>query len=752
MTINAELSAKFIASLSSHVVFKNLYLDLNLQESQLVVTNNSNIFVSRGNLIRYCDISNDSNKYHIIDQVGQQFEIKSIVVNQSGNYVAIAGTSHLGFAIIPPEFNPMITSNHYVYVNKFDTIKKILWHPAAARDDGLIVLTSNTIHYYNVSISTFEPQLTVHLEEQEIFQGKTASSISFGSSSLLSGTLTLYVTTTDGAIFALYPFLEPHSKIKTTKKQVENHFNEAIDIVKTVNLESSSTELKAAAIKHYQHAESLKNEADRLEVPSINIETRLPIINPELQLLSVQDEQLLAEILDILFISSNQEVNVLGTLSKDDTNTGYISYYIQDRPLIMKWDGSNQKTIEPAPTKPAPRERRVSYVKPSKGFGFLVEDEEDESLDKNSGFNVLKLAGIDKIFKLSESSSLSVLNSIGSKLSVVSGKQILLSELESWTEELILNKRSDLELIEYRTFDSPSENPVVTVVSDTAFCSGDYLLSLDPTKWDLSIFKLVESPEAEQEIHNETVKKEPYISPLSKIPFEELEAQIKQVKKLSLDNLEQNKNLIQEHQGRLDNHRHLRDVKLSSENTLLVIQQITQGILDFQQRIDLQYSDFHKQIAALSAVENFADKREFNESQQEVITRIIERQEKISQRQAGLLNRLSEALRKVKVNLSSPLSPEEKRWFREINHLASMVNEGETSSKDGLVSKIEELKKQLTLIHTADSSDGNIDVTQLGKKFAQLKIWLHDDFSWLHEESEAIRSLATKVDKLSSTA
>lgn len=746
MTINAELSAKFIASLSSHVVFKNLYLDLNLQDSQLVTTNNSNIFVSRGNLIRYCDISNDSNKYHIIDQVGDQFEIKSIVVNLSGNYVAIAGTSHLGFAIIPSEFKLVITSNHYVFVNKFDTIKKILWHPATSRDDGLIVLTNNQIHYYNVSISTSEPQLTVNLEEQEIFQRKTASSISFGSSSLLSGSLTLYVTATDGTIFALYPFLEPHSKIKTTKIQVQNHFNEAIDIVKMIDLKSSSTELKTAAIKHYEHAQSLKDEADRFEVPSISIETGLPIINPELQLISVQDEQLLLDIVDILFISSNEEVTVLGALLRDDANTGYIKYYIQERPLIMKCDFGNPKAIE---TKPSKHERRASYVKPSKGFGFLVEDEEVESLDKNSGFNVLKLAGIDKIFKLSETSSLSALNSIGSKLSVVSGKQILLSELESWTEELLLSKRSDVELIEYRTFDSPAENPVVTVVSDTAFCSGDYLLSLDPNKWDLSIFKLAENQEGEQETPEETVEKAPYLSQLSKIPFQELEAQIKQVKKLTLDNLDQNKSLLQEHKRRPDNHSHLRDVKSSLENTLLVIQQITQGILDFQQRIDLQYSDFQRQIAILSSIEKSVDKREFNERQQEVITRITERQVKISERQASLLNRLSEALRKVKINLSSALSPEEKRWFREINSLASMVNEGETSSKDGLVSKIEELKKQLTLIHTANSSTENIDVAQLGKNFAQLKVWLHDDFFWLHEESKAIKAVATKVDELS---
>lgn len=777
MTLNAQLAEKFRTSLNNHVIFKNLYLDLNLHESDLVATNNTNVFVSRGNIIRYSDLNNGANTYHVIDQGSENVQINSIVVNSSGNYVAIAGTSKLGFSIIPSQFKAEIPSNHYVSVDTFDTIKKVLWHPAAASDDGLVVLTSSKIHYYNVSISTSKPRLTVDLDEYSNFEGKTASSISFGSSTVLSGCLTLYLTATDGSIFAIYPFLAPSATIKTTKSQIQHHFNEAIDIVKVANSDLVSSDgIKAAAIAHYEIAQILKAAEDKYteldnSTVYINVDPKIVQVNPpELQgPLNVEDEQLKTNIADVLYVSSNDKVNVLATLSKDSTNTGYISYFIQDAPLIMKWKLELQKAIEPPKPEPAPipsktKQKRESYVKPRKGFGFLVNDSEDDEPNDSTlvkaetkpivsqpyVFSSLKLAGMDKLFPLSKSSSLSVLDSVGSKLSVVSGNKILLSELASWTSELVLNKKSDVELIEYRIFDSPSENPAVAIISDTTWCSGDYLLALDPAKWSLSIFSLQEetSTEKPDNTADDTTEITPYLSHLSRIPLKELEAHIKQVKKLSHDNLEQSK-IFYAKKDAGDIHTHLRDIKSSSEGSLVVIEQITQVILDFQQRIDLQYFDFQKQISTLSKVVAQQDDKIIN-SQEELINKITERQAKISERQSNLLNRLTDALRKLKVNLSVPLSSEEKRWFREINTLAAMVNEGESSSSDGLVHKIEEIKKQLLYYNESkelESSSDNFeayDVQQLEKGVAKLKIWLL-------EESKLIKTATSKVDELSKT-
>lgn len=386
-------------------------------KNYLISRNESELFLSCGNIVRCCQINTQTNSYRILDQKSsREIAIESLLMNPSGSMIALIGNVTLGVFTIPKtiwagSFN---IPNGYYEISSFSSgIKKVIWHPAIPNDSGLVVLdNASCISLFNVTISTSTPQLYVDLNTFDNFKGKKATSISFGSEDKLSGNLTLYVSTNTGEIFAIYPFVNSDSCIRSTKSQVESLHKEATACLQFVNTEYPSSNLlevvnggglKGASLEFYQYAHNLKKgsedylirNADEKTEPILELDQRAPFKSEiclqgplTISNTSNVESETKVSILDIVSINSNDEVSILMASCKDEKDKLYVKYLIQDTPLIMKWTGYEDaeaselvkdvnvhkaSTIKVKEEKEEPQVKRFSlkYVKPKKGFGFL---------------------------------------------------------------------------------------------------------------------------------------------------------------------------------------------------------------------------------------------------------------------------------------------------------------------------------------------------------------------------------------------
>ncbi|KAK7686852.1 hypothetical protein QCA50_009927 [Cerrena zonata] len=230
MTVTEDLNNSFFAQIEKQKIFSTP--TFSNAECHVCVRNGFDIFLSIGNVIRACQLSNESGNYGILNIDINAFNIKSMVLNPSGTMLAAVGDSSICLFTLPQTIDiNLVKQSHSYGIEGLEgrKIKKVLWHPAMPLDAGLVILTEDShIILYNVTTSTEVPQLTIDLNEFLNFKGQATEK----------------------------------GKVRCTHQQVEQLHENASKILGTINNKFPSTSimevaadtgLKARAIKHYQY-------------------------------------------------------------------------------------------------------------------------------------------------------------------------------------------------------------------------------------------------------------------------------------------------------------------------------------------------------------------------------------------------------------------------------------------------------------------------------------------------------------------
>lgn len=240
-----------------------------LEHSRLAQRSGSDLFFAHQSSIRCSKIS-ESESYKVLDTPEVQFVIKGIKINSSGTLLAIYNESNLVVTCLPSsEF--MKTPDSLIKVKSFvigdhilnkTKIVDLQWNCLARFDSSVVVLSEDgAIRTFNIDSSVEEPDMLYHLKNSHINQVGYATdvmddpvSISFGSCSTLSGSLTLYILNSDGDIFSIYPFIP--KQIVVSKSQVEDLLNETV-LITTNNIESDNTFQKRSSINQLRFVKYL---------------------------------------------------------------------------------------------------------------------------------------------------------------------------------------------------------------------------------------------------------------------------------------------------------------------------------------------------------------------------------------------------------------------------------------------------------------------------------------------------------------
>lgn len=818
MTVADDLNNRFLAQIEKQKIFSTP--TFSNAECYVCVRNGFDIFISIGNVIRACQLSNESGNYGILNiDLNTVFNIKSMVLNPSGTMLAAVGDSSICLFTLPQTIdNNLVNQSHIYGIEGLEgsKIKKVLWHPAMPLDAGLVILTEDSrIILYNVTTSTEVPQLSIDLKEFLNFKGQ-ASSISFGSADNLAGYLTLYVASTNGDIFAIYPFLAEKGKVRCTHQQVEQLHENASKILGTINNKFPSTSimevatdtgLKARAIKHYQYISHIKKAADKV----MKLEDSKPGFTPIIEVNQKGDDVSLQgplniagaenipeaerkpSILDLIEISSNDDTIFLSALCSNSSGETFVRYFIQDSPLMMSWksDEEDEEELVQAEEEKAKASRenknKLGYAKPKRGFGFVAipessgtrnhDSKEENALTKfdkklnekkfvEESLLSLKIAGHDNIgnFTKELDGCFRKLSNDASKIAIISGDKVLFIDTQAWSDNILESQSSDIDFIQYDKFNSKHPNPKVLLLTDNTTNTGDFLVLFYNYRISIEIRKLGKEEKKKVEEKKEEEKKEiknpqlhmqkviypSNISLVSKAPIAELDTYLKDLK---------NQNYSDSYKG-VDNA--VLTKKLNSEDTqvlqsmndasrffLQLVQVFSKAIFGVTSRLELQTSDLRQQIETLNEDNKKVEKQEYYEANEKRIEELKKKQKTINEKQEALKKKLIDSIHRLRNQSSSPLSKEERFWFKEINSLNIKINK-DNSEDLSLMDKVKSLNGQLESVKAQQSGETKLETEddELSRRLQRLR--LSQDLTklktWLQEEGKLIDVARHKLD------
>ncbi|CAG84490.2 DEHA2A04928p [Debaryomyces hansenii CBS767] len=551
-----DSTGKFISEITQQQIFHTFLESLSvdsksklLSQNKLVCRNNLDLFFANENLVRCCTINPEYTNFRLLDNKYDDFKIRSLEMNSSGSLMAIIGDTELVVVSLPTSLtasnSSLLQVKSYRIHGIEGQIKKVIWQSIVANDCCLVVLNDKSeIKSYDLSLSSYEPQLSIDLGKDDAFKGEVARSISFGSSANLSGSLTLYVATSSSNIFAIYPFIHKLGKIATTESNVRDLLDESTSLITAVqerfpskDLVQSSHQsvLNHASMKQYAYISSLYKQFETSFAPRREYRQLLSTNPLELSVLSQELPENFLPIVqgpvtitkdktlkDLTCIGSNDNISILVSISISAGNETFLSYHSQLKPLIMKWSDVNDQTLKKEEVTPnnnrqsqvneKEKNHEKGYIRPKRGFGYIDEvelsNEEEEKIphinsnefeSKNreieilfwkDEFTELSTLAIDQIpVSASQDIALSTLNSEGSKISIKIGNSIIYFDCGKWCEELVLDVSNghipqNLDVSSKYTLvvDGVQEISSFALIKDTMNETGDFLIILKTQK------------------------------------------------------------------------------------------------------------------------------------------------------------------------------------------------------------------------------------------------------------------------------
>lgn len=786
-----------VEDLVNNPIFKLDYKDTdstnndreNSKYVKVVTRNDTEVFFAEGNQVR-CGSVRGNVTYSILYNPQSDRIINHLSSNNSGTFLAaVGGKNHeniTAFAL-PENLNSkdgVIRLKSYKLATVEAGVKKVIWHSIMSHDAGLVVLTNDSkILLFDLLKPTTKPQLTVNLKEDTNFGNETATSISFGSTSSLSGALTLYITASSGKIYALYPFIHKLATISTSHV----HVNEAMATTKdtlhklendldppSVNDTVSNRPLWQnifATYSFYSHLWTQVKDGKPLKIEKRKEGSRItelsilglklpPDFEPRTQgpLFSTPKP---ATFCDIVSVSSNEKLTSLIVVSVDDSSV-VLNYFVHFLPLIMKLQGDKNKQEEElkiaAQSSPKFKSKRQGYAKPKRGFGFVDLDDDDEpsssvthdmsGLEVSNGnyeaeikywsenFSHLTKVGEKRISEKAQSASLFTYNTALSYILKLSNRLVVSLNVE-WPA--FIAKQVDLDVtplpIPKDNFTEIAADGMIqscVLVNDRIETNKGAVVLFQKTSTNNLIVRGVEKPNTylreDTPVATSTkTKSDLIIKNKSSLhvnePFAKLEADLNFVKShiTSFSSTALPKEPLKNSNGAS-----LQAFSDLSQDVIERTIRMTAFAVNLKIRTESDLGNLKNQIRALAeARDSQSNIQEVNESTKK-LSLLEDRHKKLSERTTKLQNKISDAIGTLSYEESLPLSKEEKSWINEVNTITTLLS---SESNESLVLKVETLQQQFFALKSRD--DNKNDLHEVNKPndviLAKLSLWLRND-------------------------
>lgn len=701
-------------------------LPLQQQPRRLAVKDDSTIIASTRSTVQEIFISALYPKSIVRSQQELlKFDIELILLNQSESLAALVGKARINIIDTKEGVLDYTLSKPGLAfsLGDFDLdIVSAQWHPASASNTVLVVLLKNgRLLIYDVMYSRTMPLTSVQLEVSS-----APTSMVFGSSSNLAGSLTLYICLESGAVHPIYPVVTPGLSIATTKKQIDNLLQETDAIIRVVE-----EKFPSAATVNNPLLKPLYDQWDFVCFlqkkagmgPNVLVNTPMEGFNVQLQ----PEITKLPAGTNLVSFGDNPVAPMFAAVVPEKGSIAVL-YLAQFKPLIME-RSIKTKLVPPqepsaAPAKPVADPK---YVKPSKGFGFALDqdsDSEDESqleqmelrqeykhklsiytAQKDCGkflsseFNILSVVGkcSIKVPDITVSSGLIRAKSIQKGL-VINYKNIfVVADVRSWFTQLenrFVRGETRFQA-DYKRLTMDQDVQDYAPMSDRFYGSGRYLIvmtsegKLHPLQLDKTPTKKISLPK-EEEISKPDQEKD-----IQGTSSGELKTILKSIQtvppKVSfLADTFETLSALYEH----------------SKTVSGIVLALTLFLVQLQLKLKLQQERMElqqKQFNGLSKDNDTIEESVKHNDYQARIQKLIERQEKILSRQKEMKARIVEKFDNARLKWQLPLSDAERKWFKELNSLQSQL--AHNKDKDSFQAEVAQVKERVNAIVQQSKSE-----------------------------------------------
>lgn len=714
-------------------VFEN---HIQANHASIAVKDDNQVFVAVQNVVKAAVLSDRHNYFKLLNPSGTSpFNIELLVLNHTQTLLAIVGLNCVTVADVKDDLPVGSTSPVWDCFSVSlgginDTILSVIWNPASSKSTDIVVLTETSILLYDISTCFTSPSLVLQFVQYPALKGKYVSSIAFGSISDFPGSITLYVTTVCGAVFALFPFLSEGGHVTATKASVLRYLNEWTDIMEefsnTVPPSALFNELRKSFDGQMVLFNSIRQQYIR----------KLPANASDSDLITItHDESFSRELIGPLAqLGSSAKIvegvqthdtQVLAVAHANDAGKVTISYLAQILPLATQL----AKIIcEPPP----PREPQLktanskesTYKKPVRGFGYVVTSDSDtEEEDKKQQQDLAKHADNVQCHKIRER----VANFLATRFNNLTTlstdmTEINMSQMEcfvSLTDKAVIVSDSETALVgfpdklfstlgstpsfevEYKQFGVSGHTTSYALLSDDLQGSGDYLLSYSALHGVL-VFAMTKESERKEEPDQKSLDIKTKLDKIPKaivLPAEEL--------KLCLPNSspQQSSSAIE-----FELPDSLRQVYDITESRTKDFASMAKFFAVFYLKLRVQSEDLRSQLGSLVSVkENMSSLRDITRIRQRIEEKIV-KQEELAQRVESLQTSLLDRFEKIRLSRKHPASKAEKEWARELNEM-NIASKSSLTNMASMQEKVLTLQKSVLNIAEVGDTHGRVQTS-----------------------------------------
>ncbi|RLV96665.1 Nucleoporin NUP82 [Spathaspora sp. JA1] len=721
------MTTQFTSHISNHSIFKNFLSKstsstVHPNSQLLAIRDNRDIYYCSNNIVRWCDITKSTKNYQLLQRevnfngACAGGDVISTVMNSSGTLLGLIGDSYVEVVTLPSkqESKDVFLRNSSFKIDPKGHIKKAIWQSCVANDSMLVLLVDNTIKAYDLTKSLHTPQVEVRLNVE-------ASSISFGSEVSLSGGLTLYVATTTGDIYAIYPFVPGACNLAITREQLDLAIEETELIMQLIHPKFPlSSTLNLAVVRQYEHYMHLKsslgytfNQVKEIRGVHTDKLEEFYIVSPFLWSIRRELQGPIAhmnESIDDIFNFGNSAMTFLAGVSTSE-HSSTVSYFAQVSPLLMNC----------LPLRPPQVDKK--YAKPKKGFGFVdLQDQAITQQQQELEFHKTELSKLDKLHSDvieigGDTGHFGKLDNV--RFGLIVDNTVIVIE-HPWTDKFAQQPEINSEYLLATIEHSPITS--FAYIKDCLTDTGEYLIVI--TSDNLSIIAIVNNvPPVE------TVKVEK--------PKPQEKSQVKQDNPV-LDELSQELSALKISPPinvSNDPSECLNQVNQTSINIINTSVQFTSMAIKLQSKIISNLESLKLQAVTVTNIaKKYTEQQKQQQVKQDRIDLLLSKQSKLNEKMKSIQGKLLDNLQTNSPSL--PLSEAERTWFKEINSITEKLN---TTDWDNLSKQVESIKQQ------QPKKQDHLKQLELQQRVSKL-------YTWLKQEDVMIKDIKEKLTNLAATA
>lgn len=651
-----QLTMSSIINIEDHEVFKRISVPTesesksSIKHQKAVTRKGDEVFFAINSSIRVSKVGSSSS-YKLLDTQNKiKFSIQGLKINSSGNLLAVYNEHNVIIVSLPTSSSinnkdqTLIPTKSFVVASELYSnteILEVLWNKASRYDSNVVILSSDGfVRSFDPRFSLEKPDLAYDLTSGRFRNvglnndvSENPVSIAFGATDTLANMLTLYVLDRDGDVFALYPFLP--RELSASKDQIEELLNTTIVLAKDIESNGKILE-KSNVVNQLRFVMSLWNQVDTSERELRGEKVNHVFKCENTMSTSLQGPFSMSPYPDLLYETTTTSLTVVdceytNVLAIGFEQGGYLLLAPKSE-LFMKWD--NEFSYETEEDE-APALLSIEYGKSKNaGKSFVSSFLEKFNFILQSGAQVFKV-DLSKFHKLYK------------------------QEFESSMSEDDSNDISPV-LVSLYTLQTKEEIEAVSSFVDDYNTTTTFVV----TNWNAR--SLTSEPETNERLYfdEEDSQTNPprLYQPQLGVPYLEIQNLLTKISSLKIKVPSEGK------------------VKLTSTESLLsnlnkASSQVSSYLIDFHKisiqmnhKLDKQKTEFERQIQETNNLTEMLELIETTKIENhKSIETYVEKQKQLEER----CNKLSESLEKIS---KTPLSVQEKKWFKEIGDTARNFN------------------------------------------------------------------------------